>query len=148
MKQKNQNIPAVYLVLIKDNKILLLRRFNTGFEDGKYSMIAGHVEKGESFTQSIIREAQEEAGILVRPKNLKFIHFMHRIVHNHEESERVDVFFQVTNWQGEIVNQEPQKCDDLAWFDLNDLPTNTIPYIKQAIERINNGISYSEFGWS
>ena len=42
---------------------------------------------------------------------------------------------------------EPHKCDDLSWFDLNDLPENVIPYIKQAIQNILNKEIYSEFGW-
>ena len=44
-KERNKIIPASYAVLIKDNKVLLVRRFNTGYEDGKYSLPAGHVEK-------------------------------------------------------------------------------------------------------
>jgi len=59
-------LPASYLVLIKDNKILLQRRFNTGYEDGKYSFVAGHVESMEEARKpilSIIRETKEEIGI-------------------------------------------------------------------------------------
>lgn len=37
--------------------------------------------------------------------------------------------------------------DDLSWFDLDALPKNTIPYIKQAIEAIKHNNFYSEFGW-
>ncbi len=33
---------ACYLILIREGKILLLRRFNTGWEDGKYTLIFGH----------------------------------------------------------------------------------------------------------
>jgi 8-oxo-dGTP diphosphatase len=44
------NIPASYLFLERDNRILLLRRSNTGYEDGNYSLIAGHVEANESFS--------------------------------------------------------------------------------------------------
>jgi NADH pyrophosphatase NudC (nudix superfamily) len=58
-KTRHQNIVAAYLVLKKKNKVLLLKRHNTGYEDGNYSVIAGHVEPGESFRQTIIREAQE-----------------------------------------------------------------------------------------
>ncbi len=42
---------------------------------------------------------------------------------------------------------EPNKCDDLQWFPINTLPENTIPYIKQAIERAYAGVIYSEFCW-
>ena len=58
MKTRHTNIPASYLVLFDHNKVLLLRRFNTGYEDGNYSLIAGHVEEGETFTKCIIREAK------------------------------------------------------------------------------------------
>jgi hypothetical protein len=43
---------------------------------------------------------------------------------------------------------EPEKCDDLEWFDFNDLPKNTIPYVRQAIECFRNRITYSEYGFS
>ncbi|NQY54774.1 MAG: NUDIX domain-containing protein, partial [Campylobacteraceae bacterium] len=65
-QRNNSNIPASYLILIRQNKILLLRRHNTGYQDGQYSTIAGHVEEGESFSQCIIREAKEEAGITLK----------------------------------------------------------------------------------
>ena len=135
------------MTLIKDGKVLLLRRFNTGYEDGKYSMVAGHVDQGETFTQCIIREAEEEAGILLRPEDLEVIHVMYRNSHSAENNERVDIFFSAQQWQGELQNKEPQKCDDLSWFELDHLPENVIPYIKQALESIKNKIYYSEHGW-
>jgi 8-oxo-dGTP pyrophosphatase MutT (NUDIX family) len=46
---------AVHLFLIKDEKVLLLRRFNTGYEDGNYSVIAGHLEGNENYLQAMIR---------------------------------------------------------------------------------------------
>ena len=145
--KRHKNIPASYLTLFKDNNVLLLRRFNTGYEDGNYSMIAGHVDSGETFTQCIIREAEEEAGILLKHEDLKVAHVMHRNSDSLKNNERVDVFFVVEKWEGEIINKEPHKCDDLSWFDLNSLPENVIPYIKQAIEAIKNNIYYSEYGW-
>ncbi len=122
MKKRHQNTSASYLALFKDNKILLLRRFNTGYEDGNYSMVAGHVDSGETFTQCIIREAKEEAGITLRPEDLRVAHVMHRNSEEDEYSERVDVFFVAERWGGEITNKEPHKCDDLSWFDLDNIP--------------------------
>ena len=47
-----------------------------------------------------------------------------------------------------LVGDGTHKCDDLSWFDLDDLPDNIILYIKQAINRIRDNIHYSEHGWS
>ena len=145
MTKRHQNIPASYLTLFRDNKVLLLRRFNTGYEDGNYSMVAGHVDSGETFTQCIIREAEEEAGILLKPEDLQVVHVMHRNSGATENNERVDVFFIAEKWDGEIINKEPHKCDDLSWFDLDNIPENTIPYIKQTLNKIRNKEFYSEF---
>jgi len=147
IKERHKNVPASYLTLLKDNKILLLRRFNTGYEHGNYSMVAGHVDPEETFTQCIIREAEEEAGILLKSEDLKVVHVMHRNSGSNENNERVDVFFITEKWEGEIVNRESHKCDDLSWFHLDSMPENVIPYIRQAIDGIRDGIHYSEYGW-
>lgn len=146
-KERHKIVPASYLVLKKGNKILLQRRFNTGYEDGKYSMVAGHVEKKETFTSALIRETKEEIGINLKPENLKVVHTMHRNSHTENNNERIDMFFIAKKWTGKIENKEINKCDDLSWFDLDNIPENTISYIKQAISCIKNNIFYSEHGW-
>jgi len=68
---------------------------------------------------------------------------MHR---NRTESnqERLDFFFAGRDLEPEPHNCEPDKCDDLRWFPADQLPANTIPYIKQAIEMTLNQEPYSE----
>ena len=112
--------------------------------DGFYSFIAGHVDEGESFTQGIIREAREEAGLELKVEDLRAAHMMHR---NSDDSVRVDVFFTAGQWTGTLENREPEKCSDLSWFPLDHLPENTIPYIKEALTSIQEGRAYSEYGW-
>jgi ADP-ribose pyrophosphatase YjhB (NUDIX family) len=153
-KERNKEVPASYMILLKDGKILLARRFNTGYMDGYYSLPAGHVEKGETFTQCIIREAKEEIGVDLRQENLKAVHFMHRDSRADYPqgvaegvNERIDVFFTAEKWEGEIKNMELGKCDNLSWFDLDNLPEKIVPYIKQALEYISKKIFYSELGW-
>jgi 8-oxo-dGTP diphosphatase len=136
-------VPTSHLFLIKNGKILLLRRFNTGYEDGNYSVVAGHLDGNETFTNAMIREAKEEASIVIQPKDLKVVHVMHR----KSTEERIDFFFACCNWKGDPKNMEPGKCDDLRWFPLDNLPKNTIPYIRQAIECFAKNIFYSEHGW-
>ncbi|MFA6119457.1 MAG: NUDIX domain-containing protein [Parachlamydiales bacterium] len=145
MKVRHHNIPASYLYLEKNNKILLLKRVNTGYEDGNYSLVAGHVEIGEPFSETIIREAFEESGIKIESKNLKVVHVLHR---KSIDSERVDVFFTTDKWEGKIENKEPNKCSELEWFDINNLPKNIVPYVKFVIEKIKQDVFYSEYGWN
>jgi len=141
--------PAVYLYLVKNNKILLLRRYQTGFKDGQYSFAAGHLQIDETVKQAMVREAGEEADINLKIKNLDIVHVMSRREKhgNIDLRERVDFFIKPKDWSGQPKNMEPHKCDDLSWFNLNNLPTNTIPYIRQAIDCIQNKIFFSEFGW-
>jgi 8-oxo-dGTP diphosphatase len=133
---------AVHLFLIRDDEIILLRRYNTGYEDGNYS-VAGHLDGGEKIVAAAIREAKEEVGIDIREKDVEIVQMMHRI----SNDERIDFFVVVSAWQGEIANNEPDKCDDLSWFPLDRLPENTIPYVRQAIQNYREGIPFTSFGW-
>jgi 8-oxo-dGTP diphosphatase len=138
--------PAVFLVLEKDGNYFLMRRSNTGHKDGEYGLISGHFEGQETPRQAMVREAKEEAGIQISPLDLKLKHVMSR-VSDAGAGERIDLFFTVKNWQGEPINNEPEKCDQVIWADKNSLPENTISYIRQALENIKSEIPYSEHGW-
>jgi 8-oxo-dGTP diphosphatase len=89
------------------------------------------------------REAWEEVGIHIQPEHLKVI----GVIHRKAVDERIDFFLIADTWEGEIVNAEPTKCDEVTWFDINNLPANTIPYIKKAIENYQKGVWFDSFGW-
>ena len=148
-KKRYKLVPASYLVLIKNNKILLSRRFNTGFHDGEYGLCAGHVEEKETFKEAMVREAKEEIGISLKIKDLEVVHVMQRyaLPNPVELRGRMDVFMKAKKWKGEPRNMEPHKCDDVRWFPLNHLPKNTIPFAKEALKNIRNKKFYSEFGF-
>ena len=136
-------VPEVYLLLMDERGILLLRRCCTGYEDGNYSVVAGHVDGAEPARAALAREAREEAGIDIRPDALTLRHVMHR----RSDRESVGFYFSCRAWSGEPVNREPHKCDDLRWFPTEALPANTVPYVRQAIACALAGQPYSEFGW-
>jgi len=143
-KRRFKIIPTVYLILMKNNKILLSRRHNTGFHDGEYSLPAGHLDGNETLIQTMVREAKEEIGVELKPEDLRLVHVMHR---KEPSEERVNFFFTAEKWKGEPRIMEPHKCDDLGWFDTSNLPENVIPYIKQTIACVLQEIFYSEYGW-
>jgi 8-oxo-dGTP diphosphatase len=135
---------AVHLFLIRDSQVLLSRRFNTGYEDGKYSVVAGHLNGDEEVKAAMIREAREEVGVEISPLDLQVVGVMHR----KSNDERIDFFLATTSWSGEITNREPGKCDQLAWFDMDELPENVIPYVRRALDNYRRGNWFDSFGWS
>ncbi|MBI3158227.1 MAG: NUDIX domain-containing protein [Chloroflexi bacterium] len=134
---------AVHLFFVRGGQILLLRRFNTGYEDGKYSVPAGHLEGGEPVLAAAAREAREEVGVQLDAAGLEVVGVMHR----RSEDERIDFFVLADDWEGEPTNAEPDKCDDLRWFPLDGLPENVIPYVRRAISNYLRRVPFDSFGW-
>jgi len=134
---------AVHLFLLQEQKVLLLQRANTGYEDGNYSVVAGHLDGGETVTQAAIREAKEEVGIILHPTDLRVVGVMHRA----STDERIDFFLVASTWAGMLSNQEPHKCSELLWCALDALPVNTVPYVRSALGNFRNGVWFAEFGW-
>jgi 8-oxo-dGTP diphosphatase len=136
-------ISAVHLFLIRENQVLLLRRCNTGYEDGNYSVPAGHLDGGEQVIEAASREAGEEVGVEISPHDIDVVGVMHRV----SDDERIDFFVACSQWSGEPRNLEPEKCDELRWANLDDLPENVIPYVRRAIETYRAGRWFESFGW-
>lgn len=137
---------ACYFILELEGKTLLLLRKNTGYEDGKYSLIAGKIEPGESLLLSAIREACEEAGIILKKEDVKLVHTLHRRTAK-QQTNWVDFFFRAEKWEGTVANHEPEKCEELQWFDRNQLPDNMVEYVRSTLTHIDQGVLYSEIDW-
>jgi len=142
-KERFKLCVSTYLFLEKEDKILLHLRQNTGYADGNYSLVAGHLDGNETATQAIIREAKEEANIIINPEDLKVVHIMHRT----SDRENIDIFFSCKKWTGEIKNLEPHKCGGLTFASKNNLPENTLEYVKIALSNEKSGQFYSELGF-
>jgi 8-oxo-dGTP diphosphatase len=132
------------LVLEKDNKVLLQRRLKTGYADGWYNPVSGHVDQGEEATHTMVREAQEEAGITIDLKDLELVH-VQQLVPKTGDKEFLYLYFKAGKWIGEPKIMEPQKHDDLSWFSWDVLPHNLVPYMRIALLGYKNNILYSEY---
>lgn len=142
-RSRYRPIADVNLILRRNTRILLGQRQNTGFGDGAFNPPAGHLEQGESVVEALIREAREEIGVVIQPADVRFAH----VVHNAYGPGRVAFFFEVARWTGEVTNMEPEKCGELRWFPLDELPHPMVDYIREAIEHYAAGQAFSMFGW-
>lgn len=134
----------VHLLLVNQaGEVLFGQRQNTGYEDGAWHLPSGHLEAGESVVAALIREAEEEVGVIIDEHEAEFCHVMH----NSSSGGRVAFFFTVHRWTGEPENREPDKCSGLRWFPLGALPEQLIPYCRAALESISVNDCFSSFGW-
>jgi 8-oxo-dGTP pyrophosphatase MutT (NUDIX family) len=140
---------TVHLLFFRENQVLLLRRFNTGYEDGNYSVPAGHLDGNETVRMAAQREALEEIGVQIELEDFAVVGVMHRKSNENPPytDERVDFFVHIKAWEKEPFNAEPDKCDELRWCDVDALPENIIPYVSQAIQNFRDGVVFEEFGW-
>ncbi|MBM7791101.1 NUDIX hydrolase [Tenggerimyces flavus] len=135
-----QLVPASYLILRRGEEVLLSLRGGTGWRDGYWSLPAGHIEAGESAMAACLREAVEEIGIVVRPDDLVPLCTVHRTGGSGKPvDERVDFFFAAEVWAGEPTNLEPDKCAELGWYGLKDLPTPVVEPVDQVLAGLLSG---------
>nr|WP_107658842.1 NUDIX domain-containing protein [Nocardia suismassiliense] len=133
----------VHLLLWRGDRVLFGRRWNTGFEDGAWHLPSGHLEAGESVVTALIREAEEEVGVVVEAGDVEFSHVMH----NSSAGGRVAFFFTVAEWEGEPVKREPEKCSAIGWFAVDELPEHMIGYCQVAMRHVADGTPFSVYGW-
>lgn len=133
---------GVHVVLEREGRVLLMRRAGTGFFDGMWSLPGGHVEEGESLGVAASRELAEELGLSVAPECLQ----LQGAVHRRSDTNRIDFFLHAVEWRGEPVIAEPGKCDALAWRARDDLPADTVPYVREALAEARNPW-LRETGW-
>lgn len=140
-KRRNQLPVTVQLILEKEHNILLLRRYQTGYEDGNYCLPGGHVDPGEEIKQAMVREAQEEIGVTIKKEDLKLVHILNRKL---ETGEYLDFIFQTDQWEGMPTLLEPDKSDNLIWSKKEELPSNIISYIP---DLFSTKELYLAYGW-
>lgn len=121
-----------------DLEVLLALRKNTGYGDGEYELPGGHLEKEEDLLQAMVREAKEELNIELKEKDLKIVHILHHFTGN-----RINFILTTDSYKGTLHIGEPDKCEKLEWFKIQELPSNTAEKVKKSLKEIYENIYYS-----
>lgn len=133
------------VLLVKDGKVLLARRSNTGWADGKLGIPGGHLEEGETARQAAAREVKEELGLSIELDRLIF--FATGTVRTTQEYI-YEEFYVELKAEEVPVNKEPEKCSELVWCDPHDLPPEVQETFRIFItDGYVNGKQYFEIGY-
>jgi len=153
MKERYKVRAAVYLFLVRNNpenelekQILLQKRQNTGYMDNMYDACAsGHLDPNESILEAIQREAKEEICLDIDREDLQLVTTYHcSTKYNKNEAEYLKFYFSAKRWNNEPKIGESEKCSELIWADIKNLPENTIEFLRVAISNYLKGIPYGQ----
>ena len=146
MSEPFKTYSAVFPIILDTSgnttRILLHRRQNTGYQDGKWDIAgSGHVDEGETAKAAVVRECKEELGIDVAIADISFVHLSHRFS---PDRTYYDIYFTVSNYVGTPSIMERNKCSELSWFNVDNLPSDLINCRRIAINEYTNGNLYGE----
>ena len=112
-------VPAVGLYVVKDGKVLLVRRGNEPGK-GKWSLPGGRIRFGERSEEAALREMREETGLEVRLRRVV------DVVDVFWRSERGELLehFVIVDFEAEVIGGELRPADDALdarWFSPEEL---------------------------
>jgi 8-oxo-dGTP diphosphatase len=137
-------VPAAYLLLLREGaagtEVLLHLRQGTGYRDGHWAVLAGHVEEGESVLEAAVREAAEEAGVEVALDDLEPLCTVHRTLRGGGPiDQRADFFLATRRWAGEPRVTEPAKAAAMGFYPLSALPEACVPHERLVLDCVAAG---------
>ena len=138
----------MFLLLTRNDHVLLALRQGTGFADGMWNLPSGKAETAERAAAAVIREAHEELGVQLAEHDVSFAATVH--CRNTATDTRVGLFFQAAakdSPQDAPFNAEPHKCAKIAWYPMAMLPATTMPYSALGVSLYQRKAHFGTIGW-
>lgn len=133
---------AVQCVIKNDDNILLLKRQNTKYGNNKYALPGGHLEYNESIPEGMIRELYEEIGLKIKEPNIDLYKVIKMVDSKSIQTEYINFIFIYQYKNEPIINNEPQFCSELKWFNIKELPKNILGFIPGIFETDDTLLQY------
>ncbi|MFE0582854.1 NUDIX domain-containing protein [Streptomyces sp. NPDC058874] len=127
-----------------EGRVLLgLRHPDVKYAGDTWHYLAGRCEQ-ESALACLVREAWEEAGLVIDPADVELAHVVH-VVDAPGSLPLMQLVFRARRWEGTPEVREPDKC--LTWKPTHELPDRLVSYTRTAISSIAEGRAYAQMGW-
>lgn len=105
-------------IVIRDNKIILVKRTKGLLEAGKWALPAGFVDRDETLLDAAKREIFEETGWRVKDINL----FRIKDSPSRPHEDRQNIAFVFLSFADKKEGEKDNESDEVKWFDLDNLP--------------------------
>ncbi|MEU2226715.1 NUDIX domain-containing protein [Streptomyces sp. NPDC018347] len=129
-----------------EGRVLLgLRHPDSKYAGDTWHYLAGRCEQ-EPALACLVREAWEEAGLILDPADVELAHVVH-IVDAPGSLPLMQLVFRARRWEGTPEVREPDKCLTWQWWPRHELPDRIVSYTRTAITAISHGRLYSQLGW-
>jgi 8-oxo-dGTP diphosphatase len=129
---KRQRLAAKALIR-RDGRILLARLSTHAVETGRWTLPGGGVDHGESPETALIREVDEEAGLVPTVKSLIGVHDAH-LTGNAPDGRREDFHAVNLVYEAQVPDgQEPEvrevggTTDAVGWIAVADIAAGVVP---------------------
>jgi len=133
---------SVHMLIMDGEKVLIQKRKGTKLWPSYYALPAGHIDKGENQYDALVREAKEELDIILDTNDVINEYVVLRRnyfkIDNKVLEPYIDYYFEIIKYQGIPNIVEKDKCDELLWVDVNNLPEPFVNYQGDFLE--NNTI--------
>ena len=133
---------VVHTLLMEADRWFMLRRANSGYLDGTWTLPGGHVQAGEGVIEAARRECREESGVVVAATDLDLNAVMPYLA---GDQQGVNFIARAVRWEGEPRLAEPARFDDCCWADPLDLPQPLAPFIPDLRDMLSSGEWFREF---
>lgn len=125
-----KRVNVVYALLFNKDRKEVLMVFNK--DVNTWSLPGGAVEEDETLEQAIIREVQEETGLLIRIQDVVSIN--ERIFQNKNE-HAIFFTFNAEIIGGKISIENPEEISEIKWVDIATTD-KLMPYYREGINKL------------
>ncbi len=117
-KQASLRHAVVDVLVLKEDKVLLVKRAKRLLEGGKWGLVGGYVERDENLHEAAAREIFEETGY--RVSNFKLLTIRHNPDRPHEDRQNIAFVFFCEALEKE--GEPDDESDAQEWFPLTEIP--------------------------
>jgi 8-oxo-dGTP diphosphatase len=131
--------------LIHHDDHLLLSKLNRGPHSGKWNLVGGSIEHGESPEQALLREIREEAGLNVDATPILLdVLSENQIFENTEGIQEnfhlIGVIYslKLELRAREFASADGESSDGCQWFPIQEIQNlKVVPFVTEALKRIS-----------